>query len=101
MEIQDDLPDEGHGFFQRGYAAFDSDADNDKKVVIVGDSFLVALMDYLPGDFRHTVFINWQKISETDPSLFADADILIYEFVEKYAFMIPYMTNELSRVLEQ
>lgn len=85
--------DGGYGFFSMGVAEFYSDAENDKTLVMIGDSYQVALMEYLPKDFTHTVFINRGYLESIGPSVIPTADIVIYECVERKS---GYMTGDLS-----
>lgn len=88
-----DDSDGGHGFFSMGMAEFYSDAENDKTVVMIGDSYQVALMEYLPKDYTHVVFINRGYLESIGPSVIPTADIVIYEFVERKS---GYMMGDLS-----
>lgn len=76
-----------------GVAEFYSDAENDKTLVMIGDSYQVALMEYLPKDFTRTVFINRGYLESIGPSVIPTAVIVIYECVERQS---GYMTGDLS-----
>ena len=83
--IIDELDDDGHGFFERGVVEVVSDSPNDETLVMIGDSFQIALMDSLPADYAHVFFVNRDKLGEIDESIITQADILFFEFVERNA----------------
>lgn len=83
VEEEHDNSDGGYGLFSVGAAEFYSDADNDQTIVIIGDSYTVALMEYIPRDFSHAIFINRGYLESIGPSVLPDADIIIYECVER------------------
>lgn len=71
------------GFFDRGYIEYYSDAADGRTLVILGDSFQVSLSEFLCKDFKHTYFINRDKIGSVDPQIMRTADILVIECLER------------------
>lgn len=53
---------------------------------MIGDSYMVTLMEYIPRDFSHAVFINRGYLESIGPSVLPDADVIIYECVERKFF---------------
>lgn len=93
VEPEYDNEDGGYGFFSMGVAEFHSDAEDSRTLVMIGDSYQVALMECLPKDFAHTIFINRGYLESIGPSVIPTADIVIYECVERKS---GYMLGDLS-----
>ena len=57
-------------------------------------------MEYIPRDFAHAVFINRTSLSSQLPSFISDADVIVYEFVERRSdCLIPDLTS-LSSIMD-
>ena len=91
--------DEYYGFFTEGFCEFNSRGDIDQTIVLVGDSYLLELMEFIPQDFRHVIVISREWIEKVDPSLITQADILVTEFVERNSKVWLFDVNSLALVL--
>ena len=79
-------PAGNHEYFHSGgYEEYVSNAERNQTLVLVGDSFLFHLMRFLPREFSHVIIINEEMLSSVDPALIRNADILVFEFLERHA----------------
>lgn len=76
-----------------------SDIPDGKRLVVVGDSFMHAMMPVLGCDFSSVYFVNWKEIDEADWSMFEAADYLVVEAVERNCTNIEYALAQVNEHL--
>lgn len=62
---------------------YTSDAPGGEKLVIVGDSFVNTMLQFLRCDFSSVYYVCWDSIDQADWSMIRDADYLVVESVER------------------
>lgn len=68
-------------------------AENDKTVVIIGDSFRHGLLTFVSRDYTHTYSMDENKLDETMMEILKSADVIILETVERNIFSEVYYDN--------
>ncbi len=76
-------PEHDYGFHERGYSEYISDARDARTIVMIGDSYLVNLSEYVKKDFAHSYFVNRLFLDTVDPEIIRSADILVFAFCER------------------
>lgn len=75
---------------------FQSNAEDKRKIMIIRDSFSLAMYPYIPREFQTTVFINKadfknQFLKDENP------DIVVYQVVERFGYLLLDQVNELNK----
>lgn len=75
---------------------FESNADDERKIMIVRDSFSLAMFEHIPKEFKNAVFIHTddfknQYLKDENP------DIVVYQLVERCSYKLLERVMELSK----
>lgn len=80
-EVVENIPQE-----HLNYVRTESDVLNDKSIMMIGDSFLGAMIQFLSPNYKNAVYIhrgNYQQFEE-DKIETEDPDIIVFQLVERY-----------------
>lgn len=84
------------------YVSIESEAEEERKLVLVGDSFRTALVPYLARDFANASIIYRDVVGkEMANNEIKNAEVLVLELVERYDYLALTTINQLIEILSE